>query len=248
VVILCGGQGMRLREKTESIPKPLVEIGGRPILWHLMKIYAHYGFTDFVLCLGYKGEQIQAFCEQLDEDWHVTAVDTGQDTSTGGRLRLVRPYVTAPTFFATYADGLAKIALPELMAFHRRQGTVGTMTCVRPRTHFGLVDLGPDHRVVGYREKPQLETWVNGGFFVFEQAIFNYIEGDEVLERQPLERLTQERHLSAYEFEGFWVCMDTYKDTQTLNQLWEANQADWKVWRTDVTRRVATTASASHRV
>ena len=229
VVILCGGQGMRLREHTESIPKPLVEIGGKPILWHLMKLYAHYGFDDFVLCVGYKGEQIREFVKR-DNPWNVVAVETGQETNTGGRLKRVQPYVTSPTFFATYADGLASINLPELLAFHRRQATAATMTCVKPRTHYGLVDIGAGHRVTGYREKPQLETWVNGGFFVFEQAVFESIHDDETLEREPLERLMRAGQLSAYPFDGFWVCMDTYKDTQTLNQLWQSGKAEWKVW------------------
>ena len=238
---------MRLREKTESIPKPMVEVGGKPILWHLMKIYAHYGFDEFILCLGYKGEQIKAFCEQT-HGWTVTPVDTGQETNTGGRLKRVRPYVTSPTFVATYADGLAKIDLRELLAFHRQQATVATMTCVKPRTHFGLVDIGPNQRVIRYREKPQLETWVNGGFFVFEQAVFDYIQDNEVLEREPLERLTREERLSAYPFHGFWVCMDTYKDTQMLNEMWAAKQADWNVWRQDARRRVAEPAGAGYRL
>lgn len=237
---------MRLREKTASIPKPLVEIGGKPILWHLMHLYAHYGYADFILCLGYKGELIWKFCQQIKE-WRVRPIDTGQDTNTGGRLKQVEPYITAPTFFATYADGLASIDLPALLRFHHRQETVATMTCVKPRTHFGLVDIGGDHRVVSYREKPRLDTWVNGGFFVFERRIFDYIRGDETLEREPLERLTKEANLSAYPFDGFWVCMDTYKDHQLLNQLWAEGQAEWKVWRDDE-RRVARPASLSHRV
>ena len=240
VVILCGGQGMRLREKTESIPKPLVEIGGKPILWHLMKIYAHYGFTDFILCLGYKGELIREFCRQITQ-WRVTPVETGLETNTGGRLKLVRPYVTSPTFFTTYADGLANIDLPHLLAFHQQQETIATMTCVKPRTHFGLVEIGPEHRVTGYREKPQLDTWVNGGFLTFEQRVFDYLEDNDVLEQAPMARLMREGQLSAYPFDRFWVCMDTYKDHLLLNQLWNEGRADWKLWRENE-RRVARAA------
>lgn len=246
VVIFCGGQGMRLREKTESIPKPLVEIGGKPILWHLMKLYAHYGWTDFILCLGYKGELIREFCKQITQ-WRVTPVETGLETNTGGRLKLVQPYVTGSTFFATYADGLANIDLPHLVEFHRRQETLATMTCVKPRTHFGLVDIGAEHRVVGYREKPQLDTWVNGGFFVFERRVFDYIQGDEVLEQAPMSRLMQDGQLSAYPFDRFWVCMDTYKDHQMLNALWAQGQAQWKLW-TDEEPHVARPPRIRHGV
>ncbi len=238
---------MRLREKTESIPKPLVEIGGKPILWHLMKIYAHFGFDDFILCLGYKGELIQEFCKQVS-GWNVTPVDTGQETNTGGRLKRVQAHVTSPTFFTTYADGLADIDLPGLLAFHRQQGTVGTMTCVKPWTHFGLVDIGANRRVTGYREKPRLDSWVNGGFFVFEQRIFDYIKDNEVLEREPLDRLTREGNLSAYQFNRFWVCMDTYKDTQNLNKLWDTEQAEWRVWNDDAEHGLAPATGPRHRV
>jgi glucose-1-phosphate cytidylyltransferase len=254
VVILCGGRGTRLREHTEAVPKPLVEIGGMPILWHLMKIYSEHGFCDFILCLGYKGNKIKDFFMNfhrrvdgdfvLDvrdgqphvqgksyalDDWRVTFVDTGLETNTGGRIKRVEPYLDGNTFFATYADGLADIDLAALLDFHRANGRIGTVTCVRPRSQFGIVTLDGD-TVTQYEEKPVMTQWVSGGFFVFNRDIFQYLGDDDILERQPIERLCAEQQLAAYRLERFWACMDTYKDTQQLNDLWDSNRAPWKVW------------------
>jgi glucose-1-phosphate cytidylyltransferase len=233
VAILCGGRGTRLREKTESMPKALVEIGGRPILWHVMQIYAAQGCRRFVLLTGYLGEQVQAFAEA--EAWpagvEALCVDTGLDTPTGGRLKLAADAIGPQTFFATYADGVADIDLAALADFHRRHGELATMTVVRPYLQFGIARLDGDARVRGFIEKPRSEEWINGGFFCFEPAVLDYIEPDSVLEREPLERLAGEGRLHGYRHEGFWDCMDTYKDAVMLNDLWGEGGAPWKVWK-----------------
>lgn len=254
VMILCGGRGMRLREQTEVIPKPLVEIGGRPILWHIMKIYAHFGCTRFILCLGYKGEQIRSYftgqvCEryfgaepgaygrdetvryvEVGEEWLITFAETGIDTDTGGRVRRAAHHIRESPFFVTYGDGLAQIDLFDLLRFHQRVGRFATLTCVRPLSPFGVVELGSDGRVVAFKEKPRMREWVNGGFFVFDRNVLSYLSKDDALEREPFERLAKDSQLSAYCFESFWMCMDTYKDAQQLNELWETGGAPWKVW------------------
>lgn len=232
-MILCGGRGTRLREHTEEIPKPLVEIGGVPILWHLMKIYSEHGFRDFILCLGYKGDKIKDFfmnCSTQGNGWRVTFADTGLDTNTGGRIKRIEPHVTGPTFFATYADGLASIDLGNLLDFHFASGRIGTVTCVRPRSQFGIVTLEGDV-VTQYEEKPVMSQWVSGGFFVFNREVFRYLGDDDILERQPIERLCADRQLAAYRLDRFWACMDTYKDTQLLNDLWSSDRAPWKIWQ-----------------
>jgi glucose-1-phosphate cytidylyltransferase len=232
VAILCGGHGTRLQERSESLPKPLVEIGGRPILWHVMQIYAAHGCRRFVLCTGYLGEMVEAFVNA--ESWpsgvEVDCVDTGLDTPTGGRLKLAAEAIGRQTFFATYADGVADIDLGALAAFHRDHGDLATMTVVRPHLQFGIARLDGDARVSGFVEKPRSEHWINGGFFCFEPGALDYIHEDSVLEREPLERLAEEGHLCAYRHEGFWDCMDTYKDAVMLNDLWSEGDAPWKVW------------------
>jgi glucose-1-phosphate cytidylyltransferase len=232
VAILCGGRGTRLREKTESMPKPLVEIGGRPILWHVMKIFAAQGCRRFVLCTGYLGEMVADFVasEQWPDDVEVDCLDTGLDTPTGGRLKLAAEAIGAGTFFATYADGVADIDLAELVRFHRSHGELATVTVVRPTLQFGVADLDGESRVRGFIEKPRSEHWINGGFFCFEQDVFRYLEPDSVLEREPLEALAKDRQLRAYRHTGFWDCMDTYKDAVLLNDLWEQGRAPWKLW------------------
>jgi len=231
VVILCGGRGTRLQEHSVSLPKPLVEIGGRPILWHVVRLYATQGLRRFVLCTGYKGELIDAFAR--DTPWPegvlVEAVDTGLETPTGGRIAKVRERVDGARFLATYADGVADVDLASLVAFHARQGLAATLTVVRPELQFGVADL-EDGRVRGFHEKPRSEHWINGGFFVFEPAVFDVLREDSVLEREPLERLAADGQLAAYRHEGFWDCMDTYKDAVLLNDLWASGQAPWKVW------------------
>lgn len=231
VVILCGGRGTRLQERTEEIPKPLVEIGGRPILWHIVRLYAEQGLRRFVLCTGYKGELIERFVDE--QPWpggiEVRCVDTGLDTPTGGRVLRVREEV-GERFCATYGDGLADIDLRAELAFHGAHDAAATMTVVRPELQFGVTELGAGDAVIGFREKPRSEHWINGGFFVFDRAVFDYLRDDSILERDPLERLAADGQLRAYRHTGFWECMDTYKDAVALNDLWAGGAPPWKLW------------------
>jgi glucose-1-phosphate cytidylyltransferase len=230
VVILCGGRGTRLREHTQTIPKPLVEIGGRPILWHVIRIYAHQGFQRFVLCLGHRGELIEEFVRNngLPEGLSIECVPTGEDTPTGGRIARVGDRVERGRFCVTYADGVADIDLQALLGFHASHGGLATMTVVQPELQFGVAQLNGEDVVEGFQEKPQFEGWVNGGFFVFEPGALDYIGEDSILEREPLENLSRDGQLHAYRHTGFWDCMDTYKDAVLLNDLWEAGRAPWK--------------------
>ena len=229
VVILCGGRGTRLRERTESVPKALVEIGGRPILWHVIGIYAAQGFERFLLATGYLGEMVEGFV--AGERWpggvSVECIDTGLDTPTGGRIARLGESLGDGTFCATYADGVADIDLDNLLGFHRAQEALGTVTVVRPRLQWGITEIGSDHKVEGFVEKPRSEHWINGGFFCFEPGALDYINEESVLEREPLERLAADELLSAYKHEGFWDCMDTYKDAVELNDLWASGEAQW---------------------
>jgi glucose-1-phosphate cytidylyltransferase len=231
VVVLCGGRGTRLQEHTHSIPKALVEIGGRPILWHVVRIYAAQGVRRFVLCTGYLGEMIERFVagEAWPEPVEIECVDTGLDTPTGGRIKLVEDRLEG-AFHATYADGVANVDLAALGEFHREHGDLATVTVVRPHSQFGVAELDGDGRVRGFSEKPRLDHWVNGGFFRFEPGVFSYLAESSVLEREPLERLSADRQLHAYRHAGFWECMDTYKDAVLLNDLWESGDPPWRVW------------------
>jgi glucose-1-phosphate cytidylyltransferase len=256
VVILCGGSGSRLRGETELRPKPMIEVGGRPLLWHIMKIYAHYGHEEFVLCLGYKGEQIrQYFLEyrvmtrdvtvhlgtaprvvlhsDAIEPWTVTLADTGDSAQTGARVKRIERYIGGDTFMLTYGDGVADIDIEALLAFHRRHGRIGTVTGVRPATRFGEL-LTAGTRVAEFSEKPTISqgAYVNGGFFVFERAFFDYLSDDDscVLEREPLERLAKDGQLEMYPHDGYWQCMDTPRDLQHLTQAWQRSAPPWKVW------------------
>jgi glucose-1-phosphate cytidylyltransferase len=233
VVILCGGRGTRLQERTQEIPKPLVEIGGLPILWHVIQLYAAQGFRRFLLATGYKGELIERFAAA--HEWpagvSVQCVDTGLQTQTGGRIKLLEPQLAGEEVFCTtYADGVADIDLDALLAFHSAHGALATMTVVRPELQFGVTELEPDGRVRGFREKPRLDHWINGGFFCFQAGVLDYLDRDSVLERAPLERLAGADQLRAHRHEGFWECMDTYKDAVALNDMWASGEAPWRVW------------------
>jgi glucose-1-phosphate cytidylyltransferase len=227
VAILCGGKGTRMTGYSETVPKPLVEIGGRPILWHVMSIYAAQGLNRFILLTGHGADRIDAFAATTPHDWDVTSVDTGLDTPTGGRVARARHLLEDGTFCLTYADGVADIDLTALLAFHEQAATAATMTVVRPQNPWGVANLDGDH-VKGFAEKPPLDCWVNGGFFVMEPRALDAIGPDHVLEREPLEALAATKDLAAYRHQGFWDCMDTYKDTLLLNELWEHDRAPWR--------------------
>jgi glucose-1-phosphate cytidylyltransferase len=233
VVILCGGRGTRLQHDVPDLPKPLVEIGGRPILWHVIQIYASQGSRRFILCTGYKREAIEAFVD--GETWPdgvtVECVDTGLDTQTGGRINRIQPLVEEGTFMATYADGVADIDLAALLGHHQAHEDAATMSVVRPELQFGVALIGEGDRVDGFREKPRAEHWINGGFFVFEPAVFAYLTDNSILEREPLEGLSEDGQLHAFRHTGFWKCMDTLKDATALNDLWASEQPPWKTWQ-----------------
>jgi glucose-1-phosphate cytidylyltransferase len=232
VAILSGGRGTRLQEHTHAIPKALVEIGGKPILWHVIRIYAAQGFRSFVLLTGYLGEQIEAFvrAERWPEPVEVECLATGLETNTGGRVARAADRLGDRSFCLTYADGLADIDLGAQLELHASRGAAVTMTVVRPHTQWGVAILDDADRIVGFREKPRLEQWVNGGFFVCEPALLDGLGDDSVLEREPLERLSARGELAAFRHQGFWECMDTYKDATILNDLWDSGRAPWRIW------------------
>ena len=256
VVILCGGLGTRLREETEFRPKPMVPVGDRPILWHIMKTYAHHGHKEFILCLGYKGEVIKDYFRNYhwntsdvtlrlgrtprltyhtshdEEDWTVTLLETGQDTMTGGRLQRALPHVAGETFLLTYGDGLINSRINESIAFHRTHGGIVTLTAVQPEGRFGELGL-TNNAVHNFSEKPDHDErgWINGGFFVVDPRIGEYLTGDDcILERAPLSTLATQGQVHAYKHHGFWQCMDTYREQLMLTELWENGRAPWKVW------------------
>lgn len=270
IVILCGGMGARLREETEYRPKPLVEIGGKPMLWHIMKIYSYYGFKDFVLCLGYKGKMIKDYFlnyeimnsdftlkleskgiefhnSYKEKDWIVTFAETGKNAMTGARIKKIEKYINSELFMLTYGDGVADINIQELLKFHKSHGKIGTVTGVSPSSRFGELIVAED-QVKKFSEKPQVkEGFINGGFFVFDKRIFNYLEDNDdcIFEKKPLEDLASDGELMIYKHKGFWQCMDTYRDLQLLNNLWLGQEVEkelhfneiknvkppWKIWK-----------------
>lgn len=255
VVILCGGQGTRLREETEYRPKPLVLVGQRPVLWHIMKLFAHHGFQEFVLCLGYRGWMIKEyflnyealnndFTIQLgretqinyldqhgEQDFGVTLADTGQDTMTGGRVKRIARFVDSDTFMVTYGDGVSNVDIKKLFAFHKAHGKLATITAVQPSSRFGILTLTDAGRVTSFAEKPKMDGWASAGFFVFNTKIFDYLTDDQcILEREPLEQIAAEGELMVYRHDGFFYAMDTYREYQILNEMWDRKEAPWKVW------------------
>jgi len=254
VVILCGGLGTRLREETEFRPKPMVEVGGRPIVWHIIKTYAHYGFRDFVLCLGYKGNMIKEYFlnyEAMNNDFSiclgetstiryhgahreqgyaVTLADTGLDSMTGGRIGRIRKYVTGDTFLLTYGDGVVDVNISKLLEFHKSHRKLATVTTVPPISRFGMIDMGDGDQVSAFNEKPKTDGWMSAGYFVLDRRVFDYLEGDDcIFERGPLEKLANEGELMAYRHDGFFYAMDTYREYQHLNDLWNRQVAPWKL-------------------
>ena len=254
-VILCGGQGTRLREETEFRPKPLVEVGGRPILWHIMKAYAHHGFRDFVLCLGYRGSMIKEYflnyeamnndfsiclgqtsqiryhARHAEQGFSVTLADTGAESMTGGRIRRIQKYIQEDAFLLTYGDGVSDVDLHGLVEFHKSHGKIATVTTVRPISRFGMVELSGEHTVSRFTEKPRGDGWMSAGFFVLNREIFDYLGSDDcIFEQEPLARLAEEGQLIAYRHEGFFYAMDTYRELLVLNDLWNRGAAPWRVW------------------
>jgi len=254
-VVLCGGLGTRLREETEYRPKPMVEVGGRPILWHIMKSYAHNGFTDFVLCLGYRGNMIKEYFlnyEAMNNDFtiglgqrsqirynavheeqgfQVTLADTGLNTMTGGRLKRIQKYIDGDTFMLTYGDGLADINMLKLLEFHKSHGKLATVTAVLPPSRYGILQIERAGKVDKFLEKPRTESFASAGFFVLQRGVFDYLGGDDcIFEQEPLSRLSADGQLMAYQHDGFFYSMDTYREYQYLNDLWGKQEAPWKVW------------------
>lgn len=255
VVILAGGFGTRISEESYLKPKPMIEIGGQPILWHIMKLYSYYGYHDFVICLGYKGYAIKEYFadyflhtsdvtfdlaknemtvhNNFSEPWKVTLIDTGLNTMTGGRVKRIQPYIGEEPFMLTYGDGVSNVNLHDLVEFHQKNGKMVTMTAIQPEGRFGVLDI-EDSRVVSFREKkPNDVGWINAGFMVMQPEFFDYIKGGDeiVLERQPLEDAARDGQLLAYKHSGFWQCMDTQRDKKKLEELWASGKAPWKVWK-----------------
>ncbi|MDO4477843.1 MAG: glucose-1-phosphate cytidylyltransferase [Lachnospiraceae bacterium] len=256
VVILAGGFGTRISEESYLKPKPMIEVGGKPMLWHIMKIFSTYGYNEFIICCGYKQDVIKEWFSnyylyssditfdfrsgkkeviihrEQPEPWKVTVVDTGLNTMTGGRIKRIAPFVGDEPFFLTYGDGVADVNIPELLKYHQEKGQKATVTCAQPQGRFGNLDITPDGIVTNFREKTREDVgWINAGFMVLEPSVFDYIEGDEtIFERYPLEELARSGELNAYKHSGFWQCMDTLREKEALEKLWNTNQAPWKVW------------------
>ena len=253
-VLLAGGLGTRMREETEFRPKPMVEVGGRPVLWHIMKVLGQQQIQDFIVCTGYKSEMIKNYFTNYaavnhdftvklgkdenikyhgthdESDWSVTVADTGATTMTGGRIKRIQKYTDGEAFICTYGDGIADVDIAALLKFHKSHGKIATVTTVKPTSRFGVLDLDDDGTVNEFKEKPQTEGWINIGYFVFEPTIFDYLEDNSVLEEEPLRRLAKDRQIAAFQHHGFWQPMDTYRESQMLNDMWSDGIAPWRTW------------------
>ena len=254
VVILAGGFGTRITEESHLKPKPMIGIGERPILWHIMKEYSHYGFNEFIICLGYKGYVIKEFFsdyflhtsdvtfdlaknemtvhDNFSEPWKVTLVDTGLNTMTGGRIKRIQKYIGNEPFMLTYGDGVSSVNINKLLEFHKKQGKIATLTAINAGQRFGVLDINDNNEIKSFREKNDEDgSMINGGYMVLEPEVFRYIEDDKtVFEKEPLEKLAKNGQLSAYKHDGFWICMDTLRDKNQLEEMWEKGEAPWKVW------------------
>ncbi len=255
VVILAGGKGTRLRNEPETIPKALVKIGDMPILWHIMKIYDFYGFNEFILCLGYKGEMIKQYFLTFEEmsndftlqlrsqhrkvihhqnssleDWKITFINTGLETPTGGRIKKVESLIEGDFFMLTYGDGLSNVNIRRLLEFHKEKGKIGTLTAVHPVTSFGTVEVGKNGIAKSFKEKPMVDGLINGGFFVFDRRFFQFLKEDSILEEGPLRELVRQNQLAVFVQDGFWQCMDTFKQAESLNKMWDEKVRPWAVW------------------
>jgi len=230
-VILAGGYGTRISEESYLKPKPMIEIGGKPILWHILKIYSKYNINEFVICCGYKGDQIKEYFSKLDStSWDIQLVDTGLDTLTGGRLKRIQDHID-DTFCVTYGDGLSDIDISRLISFHKEKKKLATLTAIHPPERFGVLNLSGDYVTEFHEKHTGQNTWINGGFFVFEPGIFDYLQDDlTILEKTPLETLAKEKKLTAFKHNGFWYPMDTQRDKKHLENLWSSNNAPWKIW------------------
>ena len=230
-VILAGGYGTRISEESYLKPKPMIEIGGKPILWHILKTYSKYDINEFVICCGYKGEQIKEYFTKLDStSWDIQLVDTGLDTLTGGRLKRIQDHID-DTFCVTYGDGLSDIDISRLISFHKEKKILATLTAIHPPERFGVLNISGDYVTEFHEKHSGMDSWINGGFFVFEPGIFDYLQDDlTILEKTPLETLAKEKKLAAFKHNGFWYPMDTQRDKKHLENLWSSNNAPWKIW------------------
>ena len=234
VVILCGGKGTRLLPKTQKVPKSLIPIGGKPILWYIMKTYSHHGHKDFILCLGYLGNKIREFFqnpENVEDDWNITFVDTGLENTKGERLRMAKDYIKNDTFMVSYGDDLSDVNINDLINFHKKNGKIATLTSINPVYQFGIIEMNGDSEITGFKEKPKLDYWVNGGYFVFNKKIFDYMKKDWDLEKETFESLVSNKQICAFKHNGFWKSMNTMKDAIELDEMWKKSDLKNILWK-----------------
>jgi len=234
VVILCGGEGTRLLPTTKKLPKPLIPVGGKPILWHIMKIYSQYGHRDFILCLGYFGNKIREYFQNpknIEKDWNITFIDTGLKTNKGERLKKVKNHIKNDNFLVCYGDDLSDVNINEVIKFHEEKNKVATLTAINPIYQYGVIKTNDDDEIIGFKEKPKLEHWINGGYFVFNRKIFDYIKEGWDLEKETFEALARNRQISAFKHKGFWKSMNTLKDVMEFNEMWEKNELKRILWK-----------------